>query len=63
MNTLETLEKIRLKCRTNANNNGYYTDIVIDNMIFLEIIEHIYATKGKEKKFWEQVMNTHKLIR
>lgn len=63
MNTLKTLEKIRLKCRTNANNNGYYTDIVIDNMIFLEIVEHIYATKGKEKKFWEQVMNEHKLKR
>jgi hypothetical protein len=63
MKTLETLEKIRLNCRTNANNNGYYTDIVIDNMIFLEIVEHIYATKGKEKKFWEQVMDQHKLTR
>ena len=63
MNTFETLEKIRLNCRINANNNGYNSDWVIDNMVFLEIVEHIHATKGKEKKFWIQVMDQHKLIR
>ena len=63
MNTLETLEKIRLNCRINANKNGYSSDWVIDNMVFLEIVEHIYATKGKEKKFWIQVMEQHKLTR
>ena len=51
MNILETLEKIKIKCREKANKNRYYSNIVIDNMIFLEIVEHIYETKGKEKKF------------
>jgi len=60
MNILETLEKIKIKCREKANKNRYYSNIVIDNMIFLEIVEHIYETKGKEKKFWIQVMNAHK---
>lgn len=60
MNTLEILKEISIRCHTNAHNNRYYSDIVIDNMIFLEIAVQINSCKGKEKRFWIEVMNLHK---
>ena len=60
MSKEEILNDITSRCYKLAKDNGYHSDIVIDNMIFLEIAEKINSYKGKEKRFWIEVMDLHK---
>ncbi len=57
------LIEITNKCLHWANKNGHYNEIIIDNLIHIDISEQINSTKGKEKKFWCEVMDEHKKVR